>query len=274
MQTPRHRLLAPLLLFPWLATVSVDAAQPVFVEFFDAGGTRIDGPVRLHGLEGAIAAESFLHSWLAPLDARTGQPSGPGRPDRLLLKVPVARLTQSVLRELRNQAGFSRVVFHLFREGGAALEEFYRITFSRVQVLDVRLDQGDLQQGGDLPPAERSAGELSLTVALIFDTAQQQHLGDVRQLLYVRGDLNGDLRLDISDPIKLLGYLFVGDQVLCPLAGDLNGDSILDLSDAIYGLNYLFNNGRPIPGPFPDCGELPAGAAIPCSETACPGPGA
>lgn len=75
------------------------------------------------------------------------------------------------------------------------------------------------------------------------------------------GDMNQDARLDLSDAVSYLIYLFdAGDHDLpcgdgaVDHAGnktlfDLNDDDDVDLADAIYLLSYLFNNGdAPVAG--------------------------
>ncbi len=75
------------------------------------------------------------------------------------------------------------------------------------------------------------------------------------------GDLNQDARLDISDAIAMLVYLFVpGDfELPCDDAAggnvtllDLNGDAEIDLADSVYLLGYLFAGG-PSPIRGSDC---------------------
>jgi hypothetical protein len=56
-----------------------------------------------------------------------------------------------------------------------------------------------------------------------------------------RGDVNADGTMDITDPIALLGFLFVGGHDLpCPGSLDYNEDGTADLSDAIGILSCLF----------------------------------
>lgn len=57
------------------------------------------------------------------------------------------------------------------------------------------------------------------------------------------GDLNQDRTLDVSDPIGLLGSLFLGATAACPQAGEVNGDLEVDLSDAVFLLSFLFQGG-------------------------------
>jgi hypothetical protein len=80
-----------------------------------------------------------------------------------------------------------------------------------------------------------------------------------------RGDANGDGRVDVSDPISILGYLFSGDAALpCSDAADANDTGIVDLSDAVYTLVFLFQGGREPPSPFTACGEDATSDALAC----------
>jgi hypothetical protein len=70
-------------------------------------------------------------------------------------------------------------------------------------------------------------------------------------------DCNQDGRLDISDPVCLLGHLFNGQPARLPCSGgtlaeaanrrlfDANGDRVVDLSDAVFELLFLFSGGPP-----------------------------
>jgi hypothetical protein len=72
------------------------------------------------------------------------------------------------------------------------------------------------------------------------------------------GDGNQDGKLDISDPIWLLGHLFLGTFKTLPCGGsagtpnpgslalmDFNGDKKIDISDPIGALGFLFTGGSP-----------------------------
>ncbi len=72
---------------------------------------------------------------------------------------------------------------------------------------------------------------------------------------FVRGDANADGALDISDPIFILIYEFVGSVVPdCVDALDVDDSGRLDISDPIFLLNHLFRFGPPPAAPFPDPG--------------------
>jgi len=73
-----------------------------------------------------------------------------------------------------------------------------------------------------------------------------------------RGDSNFDGELDISDPVSLLSFLFLGGPApVCSNAAEFNRDGHLDISDPIAILRTLFF-GAPMPG-----GEEPR--EVPCN---------
>src|SRR5262249_17445762 len=73
----------------------------------------------------------------------------------------------------------------------------------------------------------------------------------------VPSDANGDGKLDISDAVWLLGFLFLGTSVAAPCDGgaalgagsvnvlDGNGDGKVDITDPVYVLGFLFAGGAP-----------------------------
>ena len=94
----------------------------------------------------------------------------------------------------------------------------------------------------------------------------------------IPGDVNQDGRIDIADPVRLAGFLFLGvpDVLPCGDGGnsdpgntqlaDWNGDSRNDIADLVGGLGWLFR-GKPahtldILGdgstcvPIPGCAEV------------------
>jgi hypothetical protein len=83
-----------------------------------------------------------------------------------------------------------------------------------------------------------------------------------------RGDSNADGRFDISDSIKTLGLLFLGNEhTLCRDALDVNDDARVDISDAVFALNRLFLGGLEPPAPGPNaCGPDPTQDGLgPCA---------
>ena len=92
------------------------------------------------------------------------------------------------------------------------------------------------------------------------------------QAHFLRGNVNRDGAIDLSDSIAILGYLFLGDAaVKCLDAADVDASNGLDIADVIRLLNFLFLDGNPPAFPFPridgnssDGGGL--GCFGPCSE--------
>lgn len=87
----------------------------------------------------------------------------------------------------------------------------------------------------------------------------------------LRGDVNGDEDVSMSDAVALLNWLFLGGkQPGCDEQADINGSGEISLADAVYELQWEFAGGAPPPAPFPDCG--PDSANLGCEEPSCPQP--
>ena len=63
---------------------------------------------------------------------------------------------------------------------------------------------------------------------------------ELASLSAYRGDANHDDEIDISDPIAILSYLFLGRELACLSAADANKDGEIDISDPIRLLTFLF----------------------------------
>lgn len=67
---------------------------------------------------------------------------------------------------------------------------------------------------------------------------------------FLRGDVDGDLRATITDPIVLLGFLFLGGETPgCLEACDVDNDGRIQIADAISLLLHLFQGGPPPAAP-------------------------
>jgi hypothetical protein len=64
-----------------------------------------------------------------------------------------------------------------------------------------------------------------------------------------RGDVNGDGKINASDVVYLINYLFIGGPAPVPtvLEGDVNCDGNVNASDVVWLINYLFVPGSPPP---------------------------
>ena len=97
--------------------------------------------------------------------------------------------------------------------------------------------------------------------------------------LFVRGDVDQNGVIDLSDGVSLLRHLFQEGfpEPPCSDAADSNDNGILDISDAVAVLNWLFLGGvKPAP-PSPsgagylssDCGPDPTADDISCASSFC-----
>ncbi len=84
---------------------------------------------------------------------------------------------------------------------------------------------------------------------------------------FIRGDVNGDGALDISDPISTLGVLFLGGSAIdCPDSADSNDDGKVDISDPVTSLGCLFLGGACPSAPYPSCGRDPTSDGLECDS--------
>lgn len=68
---------------------------------------------------------------------------------------------------------------------------------------------------------------------------------------FLRGDANMDCQRDVSDAVKVLHYLFTGeDDLPCSDSADADDNAVLDVGDPVFTLNWLFALGRAFPEPF------------------------
>jgi hypothetical protein len=82
--------------------------------------------------------------------------------------------------------------------------------------------------------------------------------------LFIRGDTDGSLRVDLSDAISLLFYLYGGIRPRCIDAADFNDSGGVGLGDVISILNFLFLSGSPPEAPYPDPGPDTTSDALSC----------
>jgi len=74
--------------------------------------------------------------------------------------------------------------------------------------------------------------------------------------VFRRGDVDASAAIDLSDPITILSYLFLGQgEPACFDAADVDDSGEIDITDAIANLDFQFLGGAapPAPGPF-TCG--------------------
>jgi hypothetical protein len=83
-----------------------------------------------------------------------------------------------------------------------------------------------------------------------------------------RGDCNADGDVDLSDAVRTLGVLFLGEETPgCLDACDSNDDGVTDISDAVATLGALFlgDPAPPAPG-MHACGPDPSDDELDCQD--------
>ena len=117
------------------------------------------------------------------------------------------------------------------------------------------------------PPAPRVPARVILPILTVAASVLAPSVRAEGQS-FVRGAVNQDASLDISDPVALLLYLFIGgDPPACADAADSDDDGRLLLNDAILTLDHLFRGGAPLAAPR-SCGADPTDDALGCEQFA------
>ncbi|MBI4602132.1 MAG: hypothetical protein HY721_09250 [Planctomycetes bacterium] len=111
-------------------------------------------------------------------------------------------------------------------------------------------------------PAPRTAFWAIDDVAVTVD-------GGITAPKFHRGDADDNGRLELTDAIRILGFLFLGGAApTCQDAADADDNAQLQLTDAIRVLGYLFLGGLPPAPPGPPGGECgpDAGGELGCDS--------
>jgi hypothetical protein len=88
-----------------------------------------------------------------------------------------------------------------------------------------------------------------------------------RPPLFIRGDLNLDGFIEVSDPVRLLLSLFEELSLTCEDAGDADNDELLELADVMFLLNFLFLNGPAPAFPYPEPGfDVDGAGPLDCAQ--------
>jgi hypothetical protein len=167
-----------------------------------------------------------------------------------------------VVKEVDPPAGPGDMRVRVLGEGFAPESRAFigSLELSEVAVLDRKTLEGRLG-----PCAQQaSPGPYDVRVENLNGSATLEGGFDCAES-FLRADCNHDTRVDISDAIGALGYLFLGEiEPACLKACDTNDDGELDISDPIVTLNYLFLGGRAPGQPFPLAGVDPTPDGLGC----------
>ena len=92
--------------------------------------------------------------------------------------------------------------------------------------------------------------------------------GTARAAQFIRGDVDGNGTLDLTDGIRVFSNLFLSEEIGCHDAADVNDSGEVDISDGIQLLNFLFLGGPPPAVPFPGCGGDETADSLSCETHA------
>jgi hypothetical protein len=103
-----------------------------------------------------------------------------------------------------------------------------------------------------------------------FDAETKEALVQVTEagvVLFRRGDADGSGKVDLTDAVRSLGWLFLGDPPRpCDDAADADDNGKIEITDPIAILGYLFLGTFAIPAPGPDaCGPDPSSDGLGCA---------
>jgi hypothetical protein len=87
---------------------------------------------------------------------------------------------------------------------------------------------------------------------------------------YIRGDCSPDRVINITDPVRLLTFLFVTPgPPPCLESCDSDGNGTLNITDAVFTLGFLFLGGQPLPPPGPACDLDTSPSSLGCLTSSC-----
>ena len=136
-----------------------------------------------------------------------------------------------------------------------------------------RADPAIVRDGnrGRLIPALQAADQddpKGAVAAEIIEWLMSKTTGGPGEPVFHRGDADNNGQLQLTDAIRILGVLFLGQgSISCDDAADADDNGQIQLTDAIRILGVLFlgQGSIPAPGPTADpCGEDPTADALGC----------
>jgi hypothetical protein len=116
-----------------------------------------------------------------------------------------------------------------------------------------------------LHPARRARNQGLSSLVVFFGLLVVLPAADAKT--FVRGNVNEDSRVDISDPIGILDFLFAGGGLLsCEKAADVDDNGVVEITDPISLLEFLFIGGGPPAAPYPVAGNDPTLDSLLCGS--------
>jgi hypothetical protein len=152
---------------------------------------------------------------------------------------------------------------------GANFRTGLKVLFGSIEATEVSFNPGaDPTQVTAVVPATVPVGPTTLIVRNPSGTESAPKAVTVIEgkHKFLRGDANRSGKVDITDAIGTLGFLFQGGEApTCLDAADSDDSGEVNLTDVIYTLRFLFQGGPAIPAPYPTAGDDPtAGDPLDC----------
>lgn len=129
---------------------------------------------------------------------------------------------------------------------------------------------------GEAPPdftPFRGAAQSGAFISTSFFPAREVRGGAVRIVAteFVRGDSNADGEINVADAVVTSLHLFSGREAPpCLDAADADDNGELGITDPIALLGSLFLGGGDLPAPYPRCGEDGTNDEFICRMSSCP----
>lgn len=239
--------------------------RPAYVrEYFRAYRELLDGPFRREHLDPILDETYELLRREAPTSPPTAIKSFVSERaafvESQITDAPVLRIltnggnpvvTDRTEFTLLGEAPLKAVVF--FVNGDRVEPLFFSMSRFRVRVV-LRPGANDLVLIG----RDASGVEVGRDAIRITSTAEPE------EPVFLRGDGNGDGRVDLSDAVAVLNYLFAGGVLDCGDTADVDDDGEIVITDPIRILNHLFL-GEPGPAPpYPKAGTDPTPDELGC----------
>ncbi len=140
-------------------------------------------------------------------------------------------------------------------------------------IFDLHMPEGSIPRSISVPFVDK-LGKPPVEVLYTVDGSDiypEKHNGQIQLSMppvFIRSDANDNGKVNISDPVFLLSFLFAGGETPpCEDAADANDDGSIDLSDVVTILHYLFGGGTvPPPSPPGPAGRDPTPDELGCER--------
>ncbi len=239
-----------------------------FAEAVDLLGTAVTNPVQVaardideDSVTDLIVLESDRLTLLASRGVGNGKFEAPTTTTlaQVTGSFGLADLNGDGLLDLATAPSVGRTIAVYLGRGG----EFEPSAVYDTPAASARFDFADMDLDGALDILAEAGG--SLITLYGRPTAAESSR-------FLRGDADGDGRVEVNDPVAALNRFFLGGERLpCDDAADANDDGLLDLADPIFTLNHLFLGGEAPPTPGPgSCGDDPTLDALRFCREKCP----